>query len=452
MSTHQANAHPRKRFFLEMFTRDISLEDCILDLIDNSIDALSRTRNLDLSPPLLKALTSRPKPKKALPQIDIIYTANEFTISDNCGGIEPDHALKEVFSFGHSPGYHGGQLGVYGIGLKRALFKIGRYFEIHSKTKAGGFKVELDVEEWAKKDDSPDDWMIPLTDTTGAKSLDQSATSIRITKLSDEVEMRLRDKTLETSLHSSIGVTYSLFLEKVVRVRINKKTVQPFVIPVGDSTKVSPANEDFSVAVGNKKVPVKLIASLAARSSGGEWSVERAGWYVFCNNRVVVAADKSELTGWDRGLPKYHSKYNGFVGLAFFQSKDLSLLPWTTTKRGINRDSVVYQQSRNHMDLVAKPIISFLNKMYPSDLAEDPQQRSIAEGIKQTKLSALAGKGSSPFNVKPSKVAQPTTTKIQYDARRSDIEKIRRHIKQPSWGASKVGEYTFKHFLETECD
>ena len=34
-----AKAYPRKHFFFEMFTRDISLEDCILDLIDNSIDA-----------------------------------------------------------------------------------------------------------------------------------------------------------------------------------------------------------------------------------------------------------------------------------------------------------------------------------------------------------------------------------------------------------------------------
>ena len=35
----QADAYPRKRFFLEMFTRDISLEECLLDLIDNAVDA-----------------------------------------------------------------------------------------------------------------------------------------------------------------------------------------------------------------------------------------------------------------------------------------------------------------------------------------------------------------------------------------------------------------------------
>ncbi len=41
MPTKLAKAYPRKHFFFEMFTRDLSLEDCVLDLIDNSIDASS---------------------------------------------------------------------------------------------------------------------------------------------------------------------------------------------------------------------------------------------------------------------------------------------------------------------------------------------------------------------------------------------------------------------------
>ena len=45
-----AQAWPTKRFFLEMFVRDISLEDAILDLVDNSIDSLARTKNIPLSP------------------------------------------------------------------------------------------------------------------------------------------------------------------------------------------------------------------------------------------------------------------------------------------------------------------------------------------------------------------------------------------------------------------
>lgn len=43
-----ASAIPHKRFFLEMFTRDISLQDCILDLIDNSVDGIIRSQDLEL--------------------------------------------------------------------------------------------------------------------------------------------------------------------------------------------------------------------------------------------------------------------------------------------------------------------------------------------------------------------------------------------------------------------
>lgn len=35
----RAAANPTKEFFVSMLTRDISIEDCILDLIDNSVDA-----------------------------------------------------------------------------------------------------------------------------------------------------------------------------------------------------------------------------------------------------------------------------------------------------------------------------------------------------------------------------------------------------------------------------
>ena len=35
-----------KIFFLDMFTRDIALEDAILDLVDNAVDALCRSGRL----------------------------------------------------------------------------------------------------------------------------------------------------------------------------------------------------------------------------------------------------------------------------------------------------------------------------------------------------------------------------------------------------------------------
>ena len=47
MTELQANtkavANPTKEFFVRMLTRDITVDDCILDLIDNSVDGAWRT-------------------------------------------------------------------------------------------------------------------------------------------------------------------------------------------------------------------------------------------------------------------------------------------------------------------------------------------------------------------------------------------------------------------------
>jgi hypothetical protein len=82
-----ADAHPRKRFFLEMFTRDIALEDTVLDLIDNSIDGLIRSRSLDLSPALLTQRLPSSLRAGRTPSIRCEYADDEFSVTDTRGGI-----------------------------------------------------------------------------------------------------------------------------------------------------------------------------------------------------------------------------------------------------------------------------------------------------------------------------------------------------------------------------
>lgn len=447
-----ANAHPRKRFFLEMFTRDISLEDTVLDLIDNSMDGLTRSRVLDISP----ALLAQPIPaslRGRLPLIRCHFSDDEFMVSDNCGGIPRDLAMKEMFSFGHSEKYHGSQLGVYGIGLKRALFKIGRHFDIHSRTPTEGFRAELDIAKWAKKDEKPEDWTIPLTFIEGSGSVEKAGTTVKITHLTHEVKARLKDPTLTTDLYNAISKTYLLFLGRYANVSLQNARVEPWTVPFGISRVVTPANMSFRFKLKGGTVRVTLLASLAERGERGEWAYERAGWYVFCNNRAILTADKSDLTGWGTaGLPKYHSKYNGFIGLLFFQSKNPLLLPWRTTKHGINPDSIAYQRIRPEMAAAARPIISFLNDMYPSDIPEELSERAIAEHVKGVDIRSFAKRPRSEFAVSRSRrrASEKDTVSVQYNASKRDVERVKKAIRQTRWSAGKVGEYTFKHFIEHE--
>ena len=62
--------NPTKKFFIEMITRDISIEDAIIDLLDNSIDGANR-----INPENYTDLW-----------INLTINDKEFVIQDNCGG------------------------------------------------------------------------------------------------------------------------------------------------------------------------------------------------------------------------------------------------------------------------------------------------------------------------------------------------------------------------------
>jgi hypothetical protein len=447
--TGVADAYPRKHFFVEMFTRDISLEDCILDLIDNSIDSLIRTRQIDVSSSLLKKAIAT-KTNADLPLIEVNYSEKEFSIKDNCGGISRNLAQHEVFTFGHSTLPAGSQLGVYGIGLKRAIFKLGSLIDIESKTKSEGFRASFDLDQWAVKEN---DWTIPLTFISGSGKLRNAGTKIRVDGLRPEVRLVMSGGTFENNLIESISKTYTLFLNRYVCVKLNNKLVAPQDLPLGSSESVKPAVEKIKNKSPEGKITtVTLICGLAARGGSNEWTTSNAGWYVLCNGRIVVAADKTELTGWTTGaMPTFHSKYAGFVGIAFFYSKDPRLLPWTTTKRGLNREAKIYLQAKNKMALVARPIINFLNKMYPADLTEEPRERTIANQVRQTDIRDIAVKPSSPFTVAYRGVSARETNKVQYDAKVIDLERIRKHLRKPTLSATRIRKITFDHYVKTEC-
>ncbi|MCK4827530.1 ATP-binding protein, partial [bacterium] len=198
MSELIADASPEKHLFLEMFIRDLTLEDSILDLVDNSIDSLIRERNIDVSEALEPLGSNRDSPGAARAKmepasINITFNDKYFHVEDNCGGISVEDAKEEVFRFGHSKEAKVGQLGVYGIGLKRALFKIGNDIIIESKTVREGFKMVIDVPNWS--DDRR--WELPFEVIDGTGDPSVAGTSITIKSFRPEVAERLRSGTLE---------------------------------------------------------------------------------------------------------------------------------------------------------------------------------------------------------------------------------------------------------------
>lgn len=439
----RVQAAPTKWFFIDMLTRDIALEDAVLDLVDNSIDSLLRMRGIQPSADVFFD-GKRPDSPNGKCNLSITLTKEKFTIEDNCGGIDRESAERDVFRFGKTIQEQQGALSVYGIGLKRAVFKLGKDIEVQSKTIAKGFKVKIDVDDWLSDDDDGEsDWTFPIETIPAAKSRVTAGTRIVVKDLNDEIKLRLDDGTLIKRLSDDIAITYSLFLGRFIEVTVNERKVLAQKIPVGGSDEVSPAVETFK----KERTSVYLMTGLAARP----WKSEKAGWYILCNGRVVVTADKSKLTGWGTKMGSFQPKYRGFLGVAFFFSKYPEDLPWTTTKRGLNRESEVYQLANNKMHVIARPILRFLDRMYPSSTEiESEHERNIAANIKQSDFSPLR-KQKSTFSVPEPKRQRKRKTSIQFEFDTDKIELVKRTLGKPHWSARSIGKYALEYLIEQEC-
>jgi hypothetical protein len=434
-----ASAVVRKRFFMDMFTRDISLEDCVLDLIDNSIDSYLLKHAVSISQLVFGSDGSHAANGQG--RIDVTCKEHQIRVVDTCGGIPRHRAMKDVFCFGHDDNDPVGKLGAYGVGMKRALFKIGNNFRIVSQTAEEGFEVSFKLDEWAEREE----WRIPITFIGGASSEKKAGTSITITELHNEVALRIKEGGVPKNILEDAATTYPYFLGQCVRLRINETDVNPEAIRLGELNGVlRAAHEKFE----QNGVKVTLAATVAP----GQRKAEEAGWYVLCNGRVVVRADKSNLTGWDDELASFQPKYRSFVGIASFESDNPLSLPWTTTKRGLNRESSVFIRARGLMATMSKPILTFLNSQYSSDATvEVADIRDAVGGVKEVTFKDIAAKPESGFLYTPPKRKEKKTEWVRFQADVSSLDKVRRHLRRPNMGAGDVGKLTFSHYVKTEC-
>lgn len=135
-------ADPERALFVEMLTRDIELIPAIMDLLDNSIDGARANTDEDYQAGGFR--------------VEIEVSADQFEIRDNCGGIELDVARQYAFRFGRPSAYKGTKrsVGQFGVGMKRALFKLGGTFSIESRASTTMFRMTVDVNSWVS-DPSP---------------------------------------------------------------------------------------------------------------------------------------------------------------------------------------------------------------------------------------------------------------------------------------------------------
>jgi len=438
------NANPTKMLFISMLTRDIALVPAIIDLADNACDGARRLRG-DRS---LKGLSIR-----------IETSQTHFKIADNCGGIDADTARNYAFRFGRDedtpPLKH--SIGQFGVGMKRALFKLASAFRVKSTTPTSRFVIDVDVAVWAK---DRDNWTFKFTSLDESAKIpeDDCGTIIEVTKLKPDVAAEFGPGHFEASLKTELQTRLQQPLARGLSVTLNGVPIDAEPLRVLADKRLSPAflDAEYPGQSKGKPVRVRLYCGLGASEDRAA-----AGWHVFCNGRLVLEGDKSEQTGWGEkrktAIPAFHPQYNHFRGYAYFDCDDAGSLPWNTTKTGLNADSAVYRAALEDMMRLMRPVIDFLNRLKEEkERTQDPNgQGPLAKMVTDSTEKAVDHVATRDVFVTPvvkqvRGAAGPVLQRIQYDRPLKKVRAVMAQLGVSSYKAA--GEKTFDYYYNAEVE
>ena len=437
----RADANPSRAFFVRMLTRDISVPDCILDLMDNSVDSAWKTLGNE-------PLTLASGPNFSDVRVDLAFDDNSFAITDNCGGMTQESAEKHALTFGRKdedPDDTGEfSIGVYGIGLKRAIFKIGADIKLFSTytedSVRKSFVVPIDVDAWVV--DPSNDWDFPIME---AASMKQDGFSIQIKNLTSLAEATFSDPEFEGELIRIISRDYALHINRGLQVYVNGQRVEGEAFKLFASEDFKPQFVRWTENVEGNDIEVEIVAGLAfppPEDNDPKLRRERedkSGWYVACNGRIVMAADKSALTVWGDDFPGWHPQYTGFFGLIVFTTDHTELLPLTTTKRSVDLSSIVYRRCRPKMKEPTRAWIDYTNNR-KSDQIAAAQIENLAP-----RQSIFAIKPQERLTLPPLKKSGPKETTIQFPMLQSRIKELGTAFGNSRMSAREVGIKAFDY-------
>ncbi|MBL1430900.1 MAG: ATP-binding protein [Robiginitomaculum sp.] len=360
-----ADTSPNKVFVIDTFTRDASVEECIFDLIDNSIDA---ARNkLDNDGKLALDDDGLVDDYSGI-EIIVSIDQNKVSVSDNCSGMSPKDIEDGILRFGR-PSNAKYSIGLYGIGLNRAIYKLGEKTKLSSETIKNRSIVDINMRTY--RDDN-DEWLIPaqastLTGITGS--------TIEISEPNNEIEHILGDPFFISNLIKESSVRYSSFIQKGLYLRIDNARVNAKLVETRVDGPLKPLTKNYTASNG---VRVRIRAGqhdLHRFTIEPDFDKEQNksiiddfGWSIICNDRVVIHSNKEQKTGWEA---IWHSEFNGFVGTVEFIAEDGRKLPWTTAKSDLNISNTAYQEALLDMRRFTREWRTFGNKVKKMRLAKD---------------------------------------------------------------------------------
>ena len=438
----KVHANPAKSFFVSMLIKDITLRDAIGDLVDNAVDAI-------------KAQAADKNNLKGY-SVEVTLDANSFSIKDNGQGMSTEIARTTAFNFGKAKEHKliDNSIGQFGIGMKRAFFKIGSFISVHSVTKQSRFDIDIDVPDWL----THNEWEFSFKEDTLQENMPQNEATgfaVRITELSDDAKASFVNGQFVNLLQKEIEYEHMLNIGKGLTIIINGYKLKETNVALVYNDEIKPTYWEKVT----DDLTVKIMAGISTKSE------DEGGWYVFCNDRLILAKDKSANTVWTGskgdGVPLWHAQYHRFRGFVFFEAKDSSKLPWNTTKTGMDMDSPVYQKVRGQMIIMTRQVMDLMDKLKSEKEKDNPEEKqqlnqAVDKAVRdnrvpllnlRTQTEHLETKFQFP-EVLFSPVGSRDLINIAYAVSREKYYQVRNSLQVKS--TKDVGLKTFEYYCDNE--
>lgn len=328
---------PSKRIY-DALIQDISKEQAICDLIDNSIDNW-------------KILE-----KTGLLEVNISISESKIEIKDNAGGIDLKTLPLLLMPGGTNRSGGKGIKGIWGVGAKRSLFFLGKKITILThKKNDNGLKLEVD-EGWFTKDEGLDKWEIEY-------DIDNSRPE-EVTKIIIENLKVILNPFSIGEIRKFITRTYrDEIKEGNLQVTFNGEIIEIITkIPWSKSEYAPPSRyiTDVPVPHSDRKVHVEITLGVMTQP-GEEYSY---GIDFIGNGRIILQNNLDWRMGFKRErLGLAHPTINRFKAVVRV-SGDSRDIPWNSAKSDINPNHPIYVHIADLVFQVSRQYVSFLRKNY----------------------------------------------------------------------------------------
>ncbi|CAI1870620.1 Uncharacterised protein [Serratia quinivorans] len=399
-------------YFLEnALTKDVTTLEALFDLVDNSIDAARDD--------LLKKNCERGHDKLPIDYrgygVQIRIDNNSVKVFDNCSGIDRETLSKSAL-YTNKQSQHEYGIGLYGIGLKRSLLKMGTEFSLSVDNGSEAFKSNFNNKSIGGNIENK---MYAYS----VKSKGVTKSLFSVSNIKEEIKEDLHNSRWFDNAVREFSLRYGIYIGKGFRIFLhhvkNKQRIE--IEGVAPSLRLKcefPPTKEYMRLDGVDVVIETGIHSDYIFPGEADYSLannrkltDEFGIYFSCNDRIIVAASTEKAHGWSS---KWHSEYNGYVCWVKFISKDASLLPWNTAKTALRTDSSLFLEVRDKLQPIADNYRSIIKLRYGKNKKSPSDKLSI-------NLSASKKDVKSVRNVKTKKSPKPKIRPMEELSRNRDV-------------------------------